>query len=36
MVSFEGEGPKVADKFDGVIFYLWKFKMEMVMAEKEL
>lgn len=36
MASFEGEGPKVVDKFDGVNFHLWKFKMEMVMAEKEL
>ena len=36
MASFEGEGPKVVDKFDGVNFHLWKFKMEMVIAEKEL
>ncbi len=36
MASYEGEGPKVVDKFDGVNFHLWKFKMEMVMAEKEL
>ena len=36
MASFEGEGPKVVDKFDRVNFHLWKFKMEMVLAEKEL
>ena len=36
MASFEGEGSKVEDKFDGVNFHLWKFKMEMVMAEREL
>ena len=36
MASYEGGCPKVVDKFDGVIFHLWKFKMEMVMAEKEL
>ena len=36
MATFEGEGAKVVDKFDGVNFHLWKFKMEMVMAEKEL
>ena len=36
MASYEGEGPKVVDKFDGMNFHLWKFKMEMVMAEKEL
>ena len=36
MASYEGEGPKVVDNFDGVNFYLWKFKMEMVKAEKEL
>ena len=36
MASYEGEGPKVVDKLDGVNFHLWKFKMEMVMAEKEL
>ena len=36
MTSYESEGPKVVDKFDGVNFHLSKFKMEMVMAEKEL
>ena len=36
MTSFEGEGSKVIDKFNGFNFQLWKFKMEMVMAEKEL
>ena len=36
MASFEGESLKVVDKFDRVNFHLWKFKMEMVMAEKEL
>ena len=36
MASYEGEGPKVVDKFDGVNFHLWKFKMEMVMVQKEL
>ena len=36
MVSFESEGPKVIDKVDGVDFHLWKFKMKMVLAEKEL
>jgi hypothetical protein len=36
MASFEGEGPKVVDKFDGVNFHLWKFKMEMVIVEKKL
>ena len=36
MASFEGEGAKVVDKFDGVNFHLWKFKIEMVLAEKEL
>lgn len=36
MAFFEGEGPKIVDKFNGVNFYLWKFKIEMVMAEKEL
>ena len=36
MASFEGEGPKVVDKFDGANFHLWKFKMKMMLAEKEL
>ena len=36
MASFEGGGPKVVDKFDGITFHLWKFKIEMVLAEKEL
>ena len=36
MTSFEGEGSKVVDKFNGINSYLWKFKMEMVMAEEEL
>ena len=36
MVSFEGEDPKGVDKFDGVNFHLKKFKMEMVLAEKDL
>ena len=36
MVSHGGEGSKVVDKFDGMNFHLWKFKMEMVMAKKEL
>ena len=30
MASFEGEGPKVMDKFDGVNFHLWKFKMDLL------
>ena len=34
--AFKGEGPKVVDKFDGMNFHLWKFKMQMVLAEKEL
>ena len=33
---FEGENPKVVEKINEVNFYLWKFKMEMVLAEKEL
>ena len=36
MASYDAEGPKVVDKFNGVNFHLWKFKMEMVMAKKEL
>ena len=36
MTSLEGESSKVVDKFDGVNFHLWKFKMEMVLAQKEL
>ena len=36
MASFESKGLKMVDKFNGVNFHLWKFKMEMVMAKKEL
>ena len=36
MASYEGEGLKVVDKFNGVNFHLWKFIMEIVMAKKEL
>ena len=36
MTSFEGERSKVIDKFDEVNVHLWKFKIEMVVAEKEL
>lgn len=36
MASYEGEGPKPVDKSDAVNFHLWKFKMEMAMAEKDL
>ena len=34
--SFEGEGSEVVEKFEGVNFHLYKFKMEMVMIEKVL
>jgi hypothetical protein len=36
MASDEGEGPKVADKFDRMNVHLWKFKLEIQMAEKDL
>ena len=36
MASFEGDGSKVVDKFDGVNSHLCEFKIEMAMAEKEL
>ena len=36
MASFEIDYSKVVDKFEGVNFHLLEFKMEMVMAEKEL
>jgi hypothetical protein len=36
MASFEGESPKVIDKFNGENFNLWKFKMEMVLASMDL
>ena len=35
-MSFEGEGPNLVEKFDDFKFHLWKFKTEMVLAEKEL
>ena len=36
MAAFEGESAKVIDKFNGVNFSLWKFKMEMVLASMDL
>ena len=36
MASSEGEGLRVIDKFNGENFGLWKFKMEMILAEKDL
>ena len=36
MASSEGEGLWVIDKFNGENFTLWKFKMEMIFAEKDL
>lgn len=36
MASLEGESARVVEKFDGVYFHLWKFKMEMVLAAKDL
>ena len=36
MASNEGEGVRVIDKFAGENFGLWKFKMEMILAEKDL
>lgn len=36
MAMFEGESSKLVEKFDGVNFHLWKFKMEMLLASKDL
>ena len=36
MASSEGESIRVVDKFDGGDFGLWKFKMEMILSEKDL
>ena len=36
MASFEGQGSKVMDKFDGVNFHLSKFKMEIVFVRKRV
>ena len=36
MASLEGDVSEVVDKSNGVNFHLWKFKMEIVMAENEL
>ena len=36
MASNEGEGTRVIDKFNGDNFGLWKFKMEMILSEKDL
>jgi len=32
--SNEGEGVRLIDKFNGENFNLWKFKIEMILAEK--
>ena len=36
MASSDSEGLRVIDKFDGENFNLWKFKMEMVLASRDL
>lgn len=36
MASFEDEGLKVVEKFEGGNFYLWKFKIVMVLDNKDL
>ena len=36
MASYEGESSKVMEKFDGTDFHLWKFKIEMLLASKDL
>ena len=35
MASSGGEGVRIIDKFNGENFGMWKFKMEMILAEKE-
>ena len=34
--SNEGEGLRLIEKFNGENFSLWKFKMEMILVEKDL
>ena len=36
MASSGGEGVRIIDKFNGENFGMWKFKMEMILAEKDL
>lgn len=36
MAASEGDGVRIIDKFNGVNFGMWKFKMEMILAEKDL
>ncbi len=36
MASSGGEGVHIIDKFNGENFGMWKFKMEMILAEKDL
>jgi hypothetical protein len=36
MALYESETPRVVDKFNGDNFSLFKFKMEMILNEKDL
>ena len=36
MATNEGDGVRVINKFNGDNFGLWKFKMQMILAEKDL
>lgn len=36
MATTDGEGVRVIEKFNGENFGLWKFKMEMILDEKDL
>lgn len=36
MAASEGDGVRIIDKFNGVNFGMRKFKMEMILAEKDL